>query len=67
MNKLSKEVGWVIQLPSKQFKSYKEPIESMIFNTGRFPTKASIEEYYNKKIFNIALTYKGSGVVSFIG
>ncbi|MFR1377663.1 MAG: hypothetical protein ACLSTJ_01715 [Clostridium neonatale] len=66
LDKLSKEVGWVIQLPSKQFKSYKEPIESMIFNTGRFPTKASIEEYYDKKIFNIALTYKGSGVVSFI-
>lgn len=66
LDKLSDTIGFNLELPSKQFKSYKEPIESIIFNTGRFPTKASIEEYYNKKIFNIALTYKGSGVVSFI-
>ncbi|WP_445440960.1 hypothetical protein ACUH7Y_24985 [Clostridium beijerinckii] len=57
--------NYPIELPKKQFSKCGE-FKSKIFNTASFSDKAAMEEFYEKKIFNIALTYKSSGIVSFI-
>lgn len=68
LSKLSEIMHFKIELPKQQFKLYKDgAMTSRIFNVCRFKSKKEIEEYYQKKIFNIALTYKNSGVVSFVG
>lgn len=57
--------NYPIELPKKQFKKCGE-FKSKIFNANSFKDKEHMEEFYGKKIFNIALTYKNSGIVSFI-
>lgn len=57
--------NYPIELPKKQFGKCGE-FKSKIFNTASFSDKVAMEEFYEKKIFNIALTYKSSGIVSFI-
>ncbi|WP_455789313.1 hypothetical protein [Clostridium butyricum] len=64
LNKLSEIWGYQIELPSKQFK-LKRTLETEIFNVNWNTDKAKLEELKNKKIFNIALTYGKSGVVSY--
>lgn len=63
LNLLSNIWGYQVTLPKKQF-TLRRTIESRIFNTCY--SKEQLEKKYGKKIFNIALTYKNSGVVSFI-
>lgn len=65
LNVISDLFAYDIELPSKQFTQCGE-FKSKIFNTASFTDKKHMEEFYNKKIFNIALTYKSSGIVSFI-
>lgn len=57
--------NYPIELPKKQFSKCGE-FKSKIFNTSSFSDKAAMEEFFEKKIFNIALTYAKSGIVSFI-
>lgn len=65
LNVLSKIMGFNIKLPNKQFKLVNQ-LKSFNFNTSEFKTKEELEQHYNKKIFNIALVYKNSGIVSFM-
>lgn len=65
LNIISDLFGYKIELPSKQFTKCGE-FKSKIFNANSFKDKEHMEEFYGKKIFNIALTYKNSGIVSFI-
>ncbi|MBW6410965.1 hypothetical protein [Clostridium weizhouense] len=64
LDKLSDIWGFNMELPKQQF-NLKRTLESRIFDTSY--SKEQLENKYNKKIFNIALTYRSSGVVSFIG
>lgn len=61
LNKLSDIWGCNIELPKKKFKLYKT-IESRVFDTCY--NKEQLEKKYGK-IFNIALTYGRSGVISY--
>ncbi len=54
--------GIAIELPKAQFNGRKLEFQSKIFNFSDYQDKTS----FDKEIFNIALTYKNSGVVSFI-
>jgi hypothetical protein len=65
LNVISNLFNYPIELPKKQFKQCGE-FKSKIFNANSFTNKAAMEEFFEKKIFNIALTYKNSGIVSFI-
>ncbi len=65
LNAISDLFNYPIELPKKQFTQCGE-FKSQIFDTNKFTDKAVMEEFYDKKIFNIALTYKNSGIVSFI-
>lgn len=65
LNVLSQIMGFDIKLPNKQFKLVNQ-LKSFNFNTSEFKTKEELEQHYNKKIFNIALVYKNSGIVSFM-
>lgn len=65
LNIISDLFNYPIELPKKQFAKCGE-FKSRIFNANSFSDKQRMEEYFGKKIFNIALTYKNSGVVSFI-
>lgn len=65
LDAISDLFNYPIELPTKQFSKCGE-FKSQIFNANSFKDKAAMEEFYGKKIFNIALTYKNSGIVSFI-
>lgn len=65
LNVISDLFAYDIELPKKQFAKCGE-FKSKIFNTASFTDKKHMENFYEKKIFNIALTYKSSGIVSFI-
>lgn len=65
LNVISDLFNLTIELPKKQFAKCGE-FKSKIFNTASFSDKAAMEDFYGKKIFNIALTYAKSGIVSFI-
>lgn len=54
-----------IVLPKKKFE-LKSTLTSRVIETSQFRSKQAIEEYYDKKIFNIAMTYGRSGVVSLL-
>lgn len=65
LNKLSEIFNINIALPNKKFELISK-FESRVIETDTFKNKSEIEKYYNKKIFNIAMTYRKSGVVSFM-
>ena len=65
LNKISELFNCPIELPSKQFSKFGQ-VTSQVFNAKSFTDKNHLEEFYEKKIFNIALLYKDSGIVSFI-
>lgn len=61
LDKLSEIFNCDIELPKKKFKLYKT-LESRVFET--YYNKEQLEKKYGK-IFNIALTYAKSGVISY--
>lgn len=65
LNAISDLFNLPIELPKKQFAECGS-FKSRVFNANSFTDKDEIEKMYEKKIFNIALTYAGSGIVSFI-
>ncbi len=65
LKKISELFNLPIELPKKQFTQCGS-FKSRIFNAKSFRDKNEIETMYDKKIFNIALTYRDSGIVSFI-
>lgn len=66
LKKISELFHLPIELPKKQFIQCGS-FKSRVFNAKSFRDKNEIETMYEKKIFNIALTYRDSGIVSFIG
>ena len=65
LKKISELFNLPIELPKKQFTQCGS-FKSKVFNAKSFRDKNEIETMYGKKIFNIALTYRDSGIVSFI-
>ena len=63
LEKLSKMFDAEVELPHIKFDGRQFQFESKIFNKSDYPSK---DNFKNKEIFNIALTYKNSGIVSFI-
>lgn len=62
LEELGNLFGITIELPKAQFNGRKLEFQSKIFNFANNQDKAS----FDKEIFNIALLYKNSGIVSFI-
>lgn len=65
LDTISDLFNYPIELPKKQFAKCGE-FKSKVFKTCSFSDKQHMEDFYEKKIFNIALLYKESGIVSFI-
>lgn len=63
LDRLSEIWGCKIALPNKKFE-LKKTLETEIFNANK--SKEQLEKEKGKKIFNIALTYKNSGVISYV-
>ncbi|WP_244835234.1 hypothetical protein [Clostridium sp. BJN0001] len=65
LNVISDLFNCTVELPTKKFTKCAE-FKSQVFDANKFRNKEEMQETFKKKIFNIALTYKQTGIVSFI-